>query len=804
MKLYQLTTTAIITLVSIIGNPLESFSQKKFFIPSALAENSWFNSPERIEITEKMSYREITQFLLGIENIRAYNAPLSTADKKAIIEDLEKFQALEQIEALGKNISVTNSIETLTFETLEELQKYMIPYGIHSSICQGYNIVEAWEKAVEACERSLKIINIPHIFHPIHEAYFGAKKYNKAINSLKKSLSIRPKDPRLSSLSHKEHSYVSYLRLGLIYFKLDNYAESARQYQKAINSIDPIDKYKNKLEGNISSIQSGWGFSLLRQGKIDAAEKKFFEAMKNDKKSWNDTTEFFLSEERAIGGLWENFLVGETGMFTYGLTELRIQQGKYTEALEFAEYGRTRILSYLINKNQESSITIDEIKAIAKQQNATLVKYFTPVSLNYFGMNRTYEPQLYIWVVKPTGEVSFVNKNLSSVNSKYNHLSSNSRSLTPDKNSNSFPNLATFILLLIPISGIPLFLKFPHQRNLILISSFFTALVTTATIINNQTTTTISSNQNSEISLANLSKNTFANVRGNTRSELPESVTEGNCQNENDCLKQMHKILIEPITQLLPKNPEEEVIIIPDGELFRVPFAALKGRDNQYLIQKHTLRISPSIKLLQITQQQKAQKAPNLSSLNLVVGNPLMPRSHNGKRLKALPDAEKEAVAIAQLLNTIPITGRRATKSIITRLMPNANIIHLATHGNPSRLAFTPSRQDPGFLREGEIYKFNLTADLVVLSACETGLGEITTDGVVGIARPFVGAGVPSVIISLWKVPDAETSELMIDFYKNLQARQNKAQALRQAMLTTIKKHPEPVNWAGFFLVGES
>ncbi|NEN87495.1 MAG: CHAT domain-containing protein, partial [Okeania sp. SIO3H1] len=275
-------------------------------------------------------------------------------------------------------------------------------------------------------------------------------------------------------------------------------------------------------------------------------------------------------------------------------------------------------------------------------------------------------------------------------------------------------------------------------------------------------------------------------------------------QNEDNCLKETHKILIEPIAQLLPKNPEEQIIIIPDAELFRVPFAALKGSDNKYLIQKHTLRISPSIKLLQITQQQKARKAPNLSNQNLVVGNPLMPRDNNGQRLDALPDAEVEAVAIARLLNTIPITGRRATKSRIIRLMPNAKIIHLATHGTPSSLAFAPSGQDQGFLTEGEIYKFNLTADLVVLSACETGLGKITTDGVVGIARPFVGAGVPSVVISLWKVPDSTTSELMIDFYKNLQARQNKAQALRQAILTTMKKYPEPVNWAGFFLVGES
>ena len=780
MKLYQLTTTAIITLVSIIGNPLDSFSQKKFFIPPALAEDSWVNSPSRIEITKKTSLAEIRSVVTSISSKRQYKQPVSEADKKAIIEDLEKIEAL---------------------------RKSRDYYGI----CSGYNIAEAWEKAVKACERSLRKGDDPDIFHPIHEAYFGAKKYNKAINSLKQSLNS----------DNNHYPFVSYQKLGLMYFKLGDYPEAIRQYQKAVESVKKY--YEEYYEGksseghihdefasNLSSIQSDFGFSLLQHGKIDEAEKKFLEAMKNDYKSWNQTIANLLEKSekfKLYGGFdFQGFLVGETGIFTHGLTELRIKQGKYTEALEFAEYGRTRILSYLINKNKESSINIDKIKAIAKQQNATLVKYSMPTSINYPGMKKTYKPQLYIWVVQPTGKVDFANINLSLVNSKYNSLLANNKSLTPEKKSNSFPNLIPFIPLLIFIFGISLSLKLPEQRKLILISSSFVIFVTTIPIINNQTTN--SSNQNSDqssaISLANISRNTFVKVRGNTRNNLSEPVKKGNCQNQDDCLKQMHKILIEPIAKLLPKNPEQEVIIIPDGELFRVPFAALKGSDNQYLIQKHTLRVSPSIQLLQFTQQQKAQKAPNLFNQNLVVGNPVMPIDHNGQQLKALPNAEKEAEAIAQLLNTIPITGTRATKSRIIRQMPNANIIHLATHGDPSRLAFTPSEQEQGFLGEGEIYKFNLTADLVVLSACETGLGEITSDGIVGLARPFIGAGVPSIVASLWQVPDATTSELMIDFYKNLKAKQNKAQALRQAMLTTMKKHPEPVNWAGFFLVGES
>ena len=228
MKLYQLTTTAIITLVSIIGNPLESFSQKKFFIPPALAQDSWVNSPSRIEITKKTSLAEINLMLMGIYNKRVYNAPVSEADKKAIIEDLEKIEAL---------------------------RKSRDYYGI----CLGYNIAEAWEKAVKACKRSLRKGDNPDIFHPIHEAYIGAKKYNKAINYLKQSLNS----------DNNHYPFASYQKLGLMYFKLGDYPEAIRQYQKAVESIKKSYEGYNceaciedALASNLSSIQSDFGFSL--------------------------------------------------------------------------------------------------------------------------------------------------------------------------------------------------------------------------------------------------------------------------------------------------------------------------------------------------------------------------------------------------------------------------------------------------------------------------------------------------------------------------------------------------------------
>jgi CHAT domain-containing protein len=183
------------------------------------------------------------------------------------------------------------------------------------------------------------------------------------------------------------------------------------------------------------------------------------------------------------------------------------------------------------------------------------------------------------------------------------------------------------------------------------------------------------------------------------------------------------------------------------------------------------------------------------------------------QQLSSLPDAEQEAKAIGSLLNTKALIGNLATKISIVQQMPQARIIHLATHGLMdnkhglnSAIALAPSGQDNGLLTAEEILHLKLNASLVVLSACNTGRGQITGDGVIGLSRSFIGAGVSSVIVSLWSVPDSPTASLMTEFYRLLQQKPSpdKAQALRQAMLATMKQHPNPRDWAAFTLIGEA
>ncbi|WP_199248027.1 CHAT domain-containing protein [[Phormidium] sp. ETS-05] len=281
-------------------------------------------------------------------------------------------------------------------------------------------------------------------------------------------------------------------------------------------------------------------------------------------------------------------------------------------------------------------------------------------------------------------------------------------------------------------------------------------------------------------------------------------------------LQQLHSFLIEPIADLLPTDPQEPVIFIPQGELFLVPFAGLLDSNGKYLIEKHTILTAPSLQVLALT----AKNQNTVSGNPLIVGNPTMPyepgttstsTTTTRDRLAPLPAAEAEAKEIASLLGTEAIIGDDATEANITKKLPEAGIIHLATHGLlddieglgvPGAIALTPADNGDGFLTSLDILSLDLKASLVVLSACDTGRGRITGDGVLGLSRSFMTAGIPNVLVSLWQVPDAPTGEMMTEFYRQLEQTGDKSHSLRQAMLSTMKKYPEPQNWAAFVMMG--
>jgi CHAT domain-containing protein len=281
-------------------------------------------------------------------------------------------------------------------------------------------------------------------------------------------------------------------------------------------------------------------------------------------------------------------------------------------------------------------------------------------------------------------------------------------------------------------------------------------------------------------------------------------------------LRSLDRILIQPISDQLPVHSESVVMFVPQDALFLVPFAALQDESGKFLIERLTPVVGTSVATLALSAERGRQRLADGTGV-LVVGNPAMPSlpAKQGRppvRLPALPDAENEAREVAKIFSAKPLIGSNATKDNVLARMPSARILHFATHGLLDRdsgqylsaLVLAPSGNDSGFLQAREIGKMKLNAELAVLSACDTAEGKLTGDGVLGLSSAFMGAGVTSLVVALWAIPDTPTATLMSEFYRRLIRTGDKAQALRQAMLRTMKDYPDPGNWAAFELIGES
>lgn len=260
--------------------------------------------------------------------------------------------------------------------------------------------------------------------------------------------------------------------------------------------------------------------------------------------------------------------------------------------------------------------------------------------------------------------------------------------------------------------------------------------------------------------------------------------------------QQLYLALIAPVVkQINTRN----VTFVPHGALHYLPFSALLSL-KAHLIEYYNIRILPSASVLQFLNKQQKTKGTMLA-----LGNPDL----NDRNLD-LPGAQQEVMAIAKRQPGAQILLRKkATETAVKRHAGAYRYLHFASHGifdadKPlqSGLLLAKDVANDGNLTVGELYDMNLNADLVTLSACETGLGKIANgDDVVGFNRGFLYAGAKSIISSLWKVDDIATNKLMQSFYTHLK-RVDKRTALRAAQLAVKKQYPHPYYWAAFQLAG--
>ncbi|WP_405607682.1 CHAT domain-containing protein [Polaribacter sp. Asnod1-A03] len=293
---------------------------------------------------------------------------------------------------------------------------------------------------------------------------------------------------------------------------------------------------------------------------------------------------------------------------------------------------------------------------------------------------------------------------------------------------------------------------------------------------------------------------------------LLELLKSPNKKGYKEKVQQLYKLFLPK--DVITKKEDKELVFIQDDVLNYIPMEALIDEKGAFLIETYKVSYAPS--LLLWNGQIKTKKSEK-DKLGIYAPIYKKYQEENPKRndSTALFGALKEATKIATIFSSESFIGNDANKGKFIKNASEYSMLHLAMHSSFNNIApefsslnFSPEKKDHK-LSISELYNLSLNADLAVLSACNTGSGELKKgEGLVNVSRAFTYAGVPSLVASLWAVPDVETSKIMISFYEELKKGKSKNEALQIAKLNYLKtteynalKHP--YYWAGFVVSGD-
>ncbi|XP_066144838.1 tetratricopeptide repeat protein 28 [Euwallacea fornicatus] len=344
-----------------------------------------------------------------------------------------------------------------------------------------------------------------------------------------------------------------------------------------------------------------------------------------------------------------------------------------------------------------------------------------------------------------------------------------------------------------------------------------------------------------------------ASLQGSTRSSSSAQGSTRMAKRQTwkgpSCLHSLYTLLLQPFEEYLPSRAansrnganKRELILVLENDLYLVPFPVLRSssENSEYLCERFSLLVVPNVSSLKSGRTRKQDTDQTVRSL--IVGNPNLPPAvtdHYG--WKDIPQAEQEAIMVAELLQTQAVLGNSATKEQVLGQMQEAECIHFATHVSwklsslvlspievleqspTKRLYMTDALEEeehtdvsltaelpslPEFLLSAaDILSLKLNAKLVVVSSSHTRdqQGWATSDGLTALVRALIAAGAQAVLVSLWPVPDTATKILLRAFYSSLLQGTRAAKALSEAMQTVqhTKHFAHPANWAGFVLIG--
>ncbi len=289
-----------------------------------------------------------------------------------------------------------------------------------------------------------------------------------------------------------------------------------------------------------------------------------------------------------------------------------------------------------------------------------------------------------------------------------------------------------------------------------------------------------------------------------------------NIQRYQKAAHEIYQVLIEPVKSLI----KSDLVIIPSGELELLPFdALLSGYSEEltslqklpFLIKNYTITYNYSVRLLKEMTERKRNRARKI-----YLGFAPVFSKENDRGLSPLLHNEQEILDVQQAIGGDVFLNTAATRSNFITQQSHYQILHLATHGKVNNnekdysfLAFSNEKEGPeqSLLYIKDIYNLSIHAEMIVLSACETGTGELQRgEGIASIARSFSYAGAKSLVATLWNIDDKVTSQIMLQFFENLKQGQPKNHAIRKAKLVFLvnagNRYAHPFYWASFISIG--
>jgi CHAT domain-containing protein/Flp pilus assembly protein TadD len=651
-----------------------------------------------------------------------------------------------------------------------------------------YQAMKEYATAMQFYERSLKIREelsdkegIGETLNAIGKIYYSQKNEDRALQYFEKSLAVH------ESIRDNEGIAVSLLSLAEVDFSKQKYSESL----DLANKVESISKQLN-LRDPLWQANTITGKAYQALGKQSQAAESFEEAIGN--------IESLRSEVAGDEIQNQNFLEDKLAPY-HSMIELQISQQNFDAALGYAERVKARILADVLKSgkiNVTKNLTEEE-----RQEERNLKNQLISLNSQLLRENQKDQPdekgvvKLKAMLEKTHLDYESFHRNLFSA---HHELKVQRGELDPVQIQDAFsllPNSRSAILEFVVTERKTFLFVLTKENQSDPLLNVYTLPI--------QETDLIESTKNFREKIAN------REIRF------------------RDSAKEMYQLLIQPAVAQLKDH--SELIIVPDSILWELPFQALVNNTNRYLTQEFIISYAPSLSVLKEIEKPKNFKASASNQL-LAFGNPAIEiktkeqvdQNIRGEKLENLPEAEKEVKTLAKLYGSDQSKvyfGKEAQEGKFKSDAAKYQVLHLATHGilndaNPmySQVVFAlngTNGQEDGLLEAWEIVNLDLNARLVVLSACETALGRVRKgEGMIGLTWALFVAGTPSTVVSQWKVESDSTTQLMLEFHKQLKQQAgnhiSKASALQSAALKLMKneKYRHPFYWAPFVLIGDA